>query len=119
MATRGLCSDLFREVLASHDLVICSLLLKELERVLLKKFKVPRNLVQEFLVFLIQGSYFVETLQALDLKLKDLNDKKLLSTAFHAEVQCFVTGDQELVKLKAVKKMKILSPRGFSENLKT
>ena len=44
-ATRGLCADVFRTVLAEHDLIVGEVILTELRRVLTTKFKVPSNRV--------------------------------------------------------------------------
>ena len=43
-ATRGLCADVLRTVLAEHELVIGDVILDELRRVLSTKFKVQRPL---------------------------------------------------------------------------
>ncbi len=51
-ATRGLCEDVLREVLATRELIVSSLLLDELERVLRKKFNLLRVLASEILKFL-------------------------------------------------------------------
>ena len=50
--TRGLCEDVLREVLASHDLIVSVLLFNELERTLRGKFKIPKTLISEILIFL-------------------------------------------------------------------
>ena len=39
-ATRGLCSDLIREVLENHEWVCSDAILTELQRILTKKFRV-------------------------------------------------------------------------------
>ena len=40
-ATRGLCADVLREVLTSHELVTSAQVLNEFERVLRTKFGIP------------------------------------------------------------------------------
>ena len=45
VATRGLCSDVLRAVLAEHELVIGEVILVERRRVLTIKFKVPSDRV--------------------------------------------------------------------------
>ena len=55
VATRGLCSDVLREVLSSHELIISDALLKELKRVLQQKFRLPLYLISEFVNMLRQG----------------------------------------------------------------
>ena len=46
-ATRGLCSDVLREVFASHDLYTSIEVLKELRVVLKNKFGFPENLIKK------------------------------------------------------------------------
>ena len=45
-ATRGLCADVLRTVLAEHDLVIGEVILTELRRTLAAKFKLPADRVE-------------------------------------------------------------------------
>lgn len=46
VATRGLCADVFRTVLAEHELVIGEVIIAELQRVLTTKFKMPADRVE-------------------------------------------------------------------------
>jgi len=55
-ATRGLCEDVLKEILLSHELIIAEPLLNELEMVLIKKFKVPALLVKETISFLREAT---------------------------------------------------------------
>jgi len=45
-ATRGLCADVLRAVLAEHDLVVGDVILAELRRVLATKFKLPADRIE-------------------------------------------------------------------------
>ena len=49
VATRGLCADVLREVLVSHQLVISSPLLNELTNILHSKFGIPFDVITEFI----------------------------------------------------------------------
>ena len=49
VATRGLCADVLRAVLAEHELVICPQIISELQRILKDKFALPRQLVNDFI----------------------------------------------------------------------
>jgi predicted nucleic acid-binding protein len=51
--------------------------------------------------------------------IRDKDDILLLSTALNGNAQLFVTGDKELLGLEKIKSMRIVSPRGFWEILKT
>ena len=47
VTTRGLCADVFRTVLADHELVTCPKVLQEIKRILQHKFSVPDSLRPE------------------------------------------------------------------------
>ena len=118
-ATRGLCADVLRAVLTSHQLVVSESLFIELERVLLKKFGVPGNLVAELLETLKQDALFSSPTSLPNIEIRDKDDVLILSCAVSAEADIFVTGDEELLKLGEVEKLEIISPRMFWERLKT
>ena len=44
--TRGICSDILREILIHEELVVCQPLLKELKKVLSSKFQLPKNIIK-------------------------------------------------------------------------
>lgn len=47
--TRGVCADLFRDVLEAHDLQVSDRVLEELQGVLTERFEVPADVVRETL----------------------------------------------------------------------
>jgi putative PIN family toxin of toxin-antitoxin system len=116
--TRGLCEDVVREVLASHDLIISALLLKEINQVLREKFKIPRSLAAEIVSFLREDSILSKPGKLPPVRLKDQSDMGLLSCALEGRADVFVTGDKELIDLHVVESFEIISPRGFWDKLK-
>jgi putative PIN family toxin of toxin-antitoxin system len=118
VTTRGLCADVLREVLSSHDLIISKPLLKELRDVLKKKFGVPASLVSEFINMLQQDTTLADHSGLPDVKIKDKDDLIILATALSGDTELFITGDKELLLLKKIEKMGIVSPRSFWEKLK-
>ena len=119
VATRGLCGDVLREVLARHKLVVSSDLLKELRKVLREKIKVPESLIAEFIQFIQQDCCFSEASDTPTIPLKDADDLLLVSAAMNGKTDLFVTGDRELVELRSAGHMEIVSPRLFWEKLKS
>ena len=117
-ATRGLCADVLREVLAAHELVVSRPLLSELDQVLKKKLKMPTRLVSEVVEFLKQERPLYDAGTLPRVKIKDRSDLRILSSALKGETDIFVTGDKELVALGQVEGIQILSPRTFWEMLK-
>ena len=59
-ATRGLCADVLREVLTSHELLISAQVLSELARVLDIKFGVTQDLIDEFISLLKQDAVLAQ-----------------------------------------------------------
>ena len=116
--TRGLCEDVLREVLASHDLIVSVLLFNELERTLRGKFKIPKTLISEILIFLGEDTILSKVGDFPDVNIKDQDDLAMLSCALEGRADIFVTGDKELIELQRVSDLEILSPRAFWEKLK-
>jgi putative PIN family toxin of toxin-antitoxin system len=116
--TRGLCEDVLREVLATHELVVADLLLDELRRVLTVQFKLPRSTASEIIDFLAQETIIATPGILSDIAINDDSDRALLSCAIHAGANVFVTGDKELLELKTIGALKIVSPRTFWGELK-
>ena len=120
VATRGLCTDVLREVLARHELMISAHLLKEPREVLHDKIDVPEPLISEFIQFIQQDACFAEASAIPDIPLKkDENDLLLISAAMNGKADLFVTGDRELIELQKTGNMEIVSPRLFWEKLKS
>lgn len=117
-ATRGLCADVLRVTFEFHQLVVCDLLLNELERVLREKFRASPELIAETLWLLRQDSVTASPLPHLVLPIKDQDDIPIVSSAVNGQAVIFVTGDQELLTIKRVDNTEILSPRAFWEKLK-
>ena len=116
-ATRGLCADLFREVLLSHHLVVSQPMLDELSRVLTTKFGVSREIVEGVLRLLHQDTTVAAIGTPPDVPLDDEDDLVILATAIQGRAEAFVTGDKAVQELRQVGEMKILSPRQFWEEL--
>ncbi len=118
-ATRGLCADVLREVLTSHQLIISADLLQELEKVLREKIGLPRALIAEFVEFIRQDAQVSGPSPLQQISIKDQADIAILSAAVKGGTDLFVTGDGELIDLKKLGTMEIVSPRSFWERLKT
>ncbi len=118
-ATRGLCADVLREVLTSHQLVISLPMLNELRRGLHQKLQIPSELIDEFVGMLRQDAHLATPGQLPDIRIQDKDDLVILSSALNGNVDLLVTGDKELLGMGKVENMEIVSPRMFWEKLKT
>jgi putative PIN family toxin of toxin-antitoxin system len=117
-ATRGLCSDVLREVLTSHEPLTSAQVLSELERVLRTKFGVPRELIDDFISLMRQDTVLAQPGQVPMVEIQDPDDLPILSAALAAGADVFVTGDKEILDLGRIDNLAILSPRQFWDKLK-
>ena len=118
MATRGLCADVLREILTSHQLVVSVPLFNELKRVLREKLQIPGELIDDAIEILQQDAHFATPSTLPDVKIRDKNDLMLLSSALNGNADLLVTGDKELLDLGKIENMEIVSPRGFWERMR-
>ncbi|RLA96853.1 MAG: putative toxin-antitoxin system toxin component, PIN family [Deltaproteobacteria bacterium] len=117
VATRGLCADVFREVILSHQLVISRSLLSEIKRVLTYKLGVPDEFVTEFMEIIERDSLLSDSSPLAEIDIRDRDDVVILSAALNAGVDFFITGDKELLALRQLGTMEIISPREFWDRL--
>ena len=117
-ATRGLCADVLREVLASHELLTSAQVLSELERVLKTKFSVAQDLIEDFISLIRQDTVLAQPGPPPPVKITDRDDLPVLSAAISGKAEVFVTGDKELLDLREVEDLAILSPRQFWDKVK-
>ena len=119
MATRGLCADVLREVLTSHQLVVSVPLFNELKRVLRQKVRIPRELIDHAIEILQQDAHFATPSPLLNVKIRDKDDLMILSSALNGNPDLLVTGDKELLNLSKIQDTEIVSPRGFWKRIRT
>jgi putative PIN family toxin of toxin-antitoxin system len=113
-ATRGLCADLLRAVLAEHELLSSSTVVEELTRTLAEKIRVPEATVREIAALLRASAAFPDT--AVDpppVAVRDPDDAVILSEAVALRADVLVTGDKDLLEAGEVPGISILDPRGF------
>jgi len=119
VATRGLCADIVNAALAEHQLIIGPTVLAELQQVLLRKLRLPATVVDEVIAFLRLNATIIAAAPDLAIRGLDENDRALLAEAIAGNANVLVTGDQELLKLGRHASIKVLSPRGFWEMLRS
>lgn len=117
-ATRGLCADVLRAVLAEHDLVIGEVVLVELRRVLAKKFKVPADRIQAIEAVFAPFSIVPKPSRPSELPIRDAADRWIMATALAGAADVLVTGDRDLLAVQGEPPIPILDPRAFWELLR-
>lgn len=118
-ATRGLCSDVLRTVLAEHDLVIGEVILAELRRTLANKLRVPADRIAAVEAVLSTVPIIRKPAEPSSLAIRDLADRWILATAIEGAADVLVTGDRDLLEVAADSPIPILEPRAFWELLRS
>jgi len=114
-ATRGLCADVLRHILAEHELLTGEVNLRELSRVLLDCLHVPQNTIEAIDAFLRGHEVVPSPEKKLDLPVRDPDDAWVLASAVASNADVMVTGDRDLLELAENSPVRILDPRGFWE----
>jgi putative PIN family toxin of toxin-antitoxin system len=117
-ATRGLCSDVLREVLAEHELLVGEQVMQELRTVLREKIGLPRKTVSAVDAFLREQELAPRPKQASFAVPRDPADRWILAAAVAAKADVLVTGDRDLLEL-ANPPVRIATPREFWELLQS
>jgi len=112
-ATRGLCADVMRHVLAEHELVVGEVVLRELRRVLRTKIKVPAAVVTAIEGVLREHEVVPKPRSTPPLALRDASDRWVLASAIAGRADVLVTGDRDLLEIAAQSPVPIVDPRGF------
>ena len=115
-ATRGLCAEVLRVVLAEHELVSAEVVLEELERVLARKIGLPGAEVERIVGFLREHPVQPRPASLPEIEVSDPDDAWVLASALEAGADVLVTGDPDLLEVAdAARGLRIVDPRGFWE----
>lgn len=117
-ASRGLCAEVLELVLLDHDLILGRNVVREFEKALREKVKLPVVRSTEIIDFVSgEATQIVDRAEPASVNV-DLADARVLGEALVGHADLFVTGDAALLRLAAIGALKILSPRQFWEVLR-
>ncbi len=116
--TRGLCADLFRHVIAEHELVVGEVVIIELRRVLRDRMKMPAQTIAAFEELLRDQIVVPKPGQPHPLPLRDADDQWVLASAVAGRADVLVTGDSDLLEVASQVSIPIMDPRGFWESVR-
>jgi uncharacterized protein len=117
-ATRGLCEDVLRTVLAEHELVVSEFILSELEPVLVEKLKMPATRARAVARFLRDAALVVEPAGPADWPKNDPDDRWVAAAALAGAAEVLVSGDRDLLGASHDSAIDVVSPREFWEKLR-
>lgn len=114
-ATRGLCADLARYVLAEHQLIAGDVVLGELRDVLAKRFKLPAATIEDILDLLQGQEVVAKPNKPSTMPAREADDAWILASAIEGRSDVLITGDHDLLDSADAAPLPILSPRGVWE----
>ena len=113
--TEGICSKLLHRARAGEfSLISCPFILKELQRILSKKFRLSHDELSSAMEPISEAiSQVIEhSLKITDI-CRDADDDNIIACAVAAKAAYLVTGDSDLLDIKSYRDIKIITPRDF------
>ncbi len=117
-AAHGLCEALVAVCFQSHEVILSEHILAELDKHLKGKLKMPADQRRDIENLLREQARVVEPATIPVKVCADPDDLPVLGTAVTGLADALVTGDAELLGLKEVQGVPILSPRAFYDRLR-
>ncbi len=112
-ATRGLCADVLRHVMAEHELLVGEVVLDELRRVLKSKLHLPAALAGDIEDLLRDHEVVPKPARPASITLRDPADRWIVASALAGHADVLITGDRDLLDVADVLPLPVLDPRGF------
>jgi putative PIN family toxin of toxin-antitoxin system len=112
-ASKGLCAELFRDVLASHQLFLSDYLLGEVHRNLVGKLGVPEPIARDIRDLLAGLVVCPGEQPPVDAPIRDPDDVPVVSFALAVGADVLVTGDRDLLDVASELPLAVVLPRAF------
>jgi len=112
-AARGLCADLFRDVIAHHTLIVSDYILDELHEKLTEKLRVPSSIVESIRALLMPHRLTVDALPEVTVTIRDPDDIAIVAFAMAIGADILITGDRDLLDVSGILPVRVMSPREF------
>ncbi|MBA7648318.1 hypothetical protein ES703_56104 [subsurface metagenome] len=110
---RGTCSELFDHCLVEHRIYISKWVLDELYEKLVKKFRFPKAKVDQIINFIRKNAEMLTYTPLSKPVCKDADDDHVLASAVSGNVDCLISGDEDLLVLKNFQGLPIIRPGDF------
>lgn len=108
---RGLCADLFRYLLAEHEVLTGEVNLIELKRTLRDKFGATADQIESVEGQLLDHTVVPRPVVRPTIRVRDKDDEWVLASAIAGSADMLVTGDQDLLAVAKNSPLPILTPR--------
>ncbi len=111
--SHGACNELLEHCALNHAVVLSPFIVKELKAKLTEKFGYTTREATS-VVRLLKSRFETITPHALAHRVcRDPEDDAIMATAITGQCECIVTGDKDLLVLKEVQEVRIVSPSDF------
>jgi len=117
-AARGLCPEILEVSISSHTIVLSEYILAETQEKLIKKIKLQKKSVLDIIQYLRDVAEITTPVPLNESLCRDKDDVQIIGTALAGLADYIVTGDDDLLVLKAYKGIKIVTPRQLWSSLK-
>jgi uncharacterized protein len=111
--TRGSCQELLEYCLETHEICASPFILEEIEEKLAKKLRFPKNRVKDIIRFVESEATIVPEGKVGKKICRDPDDDRVLAAALGGKARCLISGDDDLLSLKRVGPIVIVSPTEF------
>ena len=111
--SRGVCNELLEHCVLNHEVVLSNFILGELKDKLTRKFKFTVREANAVVRLVKSRSEVVPTSPLPAALCRDPDDDTIIATAIAGQCACIITGDKDLLDLKTVNGIRIISPGSF------
>ena len=110
---RGTCGELFDYCLIEHKIYISQWVLDELYEKLVRKFRFPKTKVDQIVNFIRKNTEMLTYTPLSTPICRDPDDDHVLASAVSGNVDCLISGDEDLLVLKNFHGLPIIRPGDF------
>lgn len=118
LTARGLCEDLFRYLVGSHEIMTGEVNLEELQRILTNRFRASAAQVESVESQLRDQIVVPRPRAPSTLAIRDPDDGWVLASAEAGKADMLITGDRDLLAVAHQSTVPILTPRAAWERLR-
>lgn len=118
-ASRGLCTSIFEICLEKYTIVVSKEIVREVETALTRKIKLHPSVTSQATAYLHEFCTVSEFKKCSRQFSRDPDDNHVIGLALSSRVNYIVSGDDDLLTLKEVKSIPIISPRQVWDILRT
>lgn len=111
--SHGACNELLEHCALNHDVALSPFILMELRQKLMRKFGFTSQEVERAINLLGSRFEVITPVKLEDPLCRDIDDDQIIGTALAGKCECIVTGDKDLLDLKRVKQIRMISPSHF------